>query len=167
MSFRHILIISVVLSLLGGAFYGWRHTQFDLPPDLVFTTLKGERIVLHELRGSPVLVTFWASDCRACLEEMPGLTQIYQKYAWRGLKMIGVAMAYDIPSRVLALSRQRQLPYPIVLDLTGQLARAFAKVALVPQSFLIGPDGRVCTHQLGALDMRGLRSRIEKLLPEV
>ena len=42
-------------------------------PDVTFTTITGKKIALKELRGKPVIVTFWATDCPACLKEIPAL----------------------------------------------------------------------------------------------
>lgn len=121
---------------------------------------------MDALRGRPILVTFWASDCRSCLEEIPDLVALHQAYGNRGLQLIGVAMAYDPPSRVVALARDQALPYPIALDPLGRLSAAFGGVRAVPDSFLIGPDGRIEREILGRIPTDSLRQDIERLLPE-
>ena len=155
-------------ALLATAYVGFRESMGgNVAPDVEFITLKGEHIRLSELRGHPVLVTFWASDCRACLEEMPDLAEIHQQFSKRGFKLISVAMAYDLPNRVAALAEDRQLPYSLALDPLGAIAAAFEQVSLVPNNFLIAPDGRIIQHTLGRIRAEDIRARIQLMLDEV
>ena len=160
-----ILSVGCLLVLMGG-FYAFRHQTAGRAPDVVFTTIQGEKIAMGGLRGHPVLVTFWASDCHSCIEEMPRLAEIYRQYGPRGLKMIGVAMHYDPPARVLAIASAKALPYPIALDSRAEYTQAFADVKLVPNSFLIAPNGEIAMHILGSFDVDGLKARIEAMLQE-
>ncbi len=79
-------------------------------PPLVGQTLDGRTLTLEQLRGKPVLVTFWATTCPSCIEEMPHLISLYQELNPKGLEIIGVAMAYDPPEQVRAMATQRQIP---------------------------------------------------------
>lgn len=133
-------------------------------PPLVGQTLDGRTLTLLQFRGKPVLVAFWATTCPACIEEMPHLIELYRDLNPRGLEIIGVAMAYDPPEQVRALTQQRQIPYPIVLDSQSQIAREFDNVRLTPTTVLISPDGRIMQYRLGMLDMPKLRETIENLL---
>lgn len=160
-------IVWAACLLVAAALSGLPNRRDDILADIVFTTIKGEQIALRDLRGYPVLVTFWASDCRSCIEEMPRLSEIYRRYAQRGLKMFGVAMHYDPPSRVLATATARGIPYPIVLDLQAIYARAFDGVNMVPNSFLIAPSGELSMHRVGLMDFGELGQRIERMLQEV
>ena len=112
-------------------------------PDVTFTTITGKKIALKDLRGKPVIVTFWATDCPACIKEIPDLIDLYTQYHHRGLEMIAVAMYYDPPNHVVNMTKARQLPYNVALDLKAEHAHAFGDVQLTPSTFLIGPDGSV------------------------
>ncbi|MGZ4970290.1 MAG: TlpA disulfide reductase family protein, partial [Methylobacter sp.] len=79
-------------------------------PDVTFTTLTGQKIVLKDLRGKPTIVTFWATDCPSCIEEIPDLIDLYSQYHASGLEMIAVAMYYDPPSHVVDMTKAKQLP---------------------------------------------------------
>jgi thiol-disulfide isomerase/thioredoxin len=136
-------------------------------PDVVFSSLEGERIPLRQLLGRPVLVTFWSTECRPCLEEIAEFSRLHAQYSGRGLKVIAVAAEYDLPSRVVALSAARQIPYTVSLDLDGGHAKAFSGVPAVPYSFLISPRGEIVLEKLGAVDFPNLRKRIETMFSEV
>ncbi|MDG4562362.1 MAG: TlpA disulfide reductase family protein [Candidatus Competibacter sp.] len=133
-------------------------------PPLVGQTLDGRTLTLEQLRGKPVLVTFWATTCPSCVEEIPHLAELYRELNPKGLEIIGVAMAYDPPEQVRAMARQRQIPYPIVLDSEERIAREFDNVQLTPTSVLVSPEGRIVQYRLGLLDMPELRNTIAGML---
>lgn len=133
-------------------------------PPLVGQTLDGRTLTLEQLRGKPVLVTFWATNCPSCIEEIPHLVELYREFNPKGLEIIGVAMAYDPPEQVRTLARQRGIPYPIVLDTQEHIAREFDNVRLTPTSVLISPQGRIVHYRLGLLDLPKLRDTIRGML---
>jgi len=133
-------------------------------PPLVGQTLDGRTLTLQQFHGRPVLITFWATTCPSCIEEIPHLIDLYQELHPKGLEIIGVAMSYDPPDQVRAMVQQRQIPYPIVLDSQEQIAREFDNVRLTPTTVLISPDGRIVQYRLGLLDMPKLRETIEAML---
>lgn len=135
-------------------------------PDIQVTTIKGKQVSLAGLRGQPLLVNFWATTCSGCIREMPHLVELYQELSPRGFEVIGIAMAYDPPNRVIALSEARSIPYPIALDINSDAARAFGDVRLTPSSFLIAPDGRVVHQRIGELDMAKVRSLVLSMLTD-
>jgi len=132
--------------------------------DLILTTITGERIALKDLRGKPVIVTFWATDCPSCITEIPHLLELYRRYHPHGLELIAINMYYDPPSHVVSMARLKQLPYPVVLDLTAQHAHDFGDVQLTPSTFLIAPDGAIAVHKTGMFDLADMKSRITHYL---
>ncbi|MGD8515229.1 MAG: TlpA disulfide reductase family protein [Granulosicoccaceae bacterium] len=139
-------------------------TGLGQAPSVTLTTLEGERIELDSLRGRPVLVTFWATSCATCIEEIPDLLALHEQFADQGLMIIGVAMSYDPPNLVKTFTERRALPYTIALDLDGSVAQAFDEVRVTPTNFLIDPDGRVVKKKLGLMDMTALRNQIAAML---
>ena len=133
-------------------------------PDISLMTIKGEEIQLSSLQGKPLLVTFWATTCPGCLKEIPHLIELYDELAPQGLEIIGIAMDYDPPNRVLAMSKARNIPYPIALDIHADAARAFGNIRLTPTSFLMAPDGRIVYQKVGAINMVRLREDILGML---
>ena len=165
MKTRGALITLIAFALLGTlAWLGFAPTSLKATPDISLTTIKGEKIQLASLQGKPVLVTFWATTCPGCLKEIPHLIELYDELASQGLEIIGIAMDYDPPNRVLATSKARNIPYPIALDIHADAARAFGNVRLTPTSFLIAPDGRIVYQKIGTLNMARLRKDILGML---
>lgn len=153
-----LLFLGVLLALSPG------HSR--QAPEITMPILDGRQISLSKLLGQPVLVTFWATTCVTCRKEIPQLIELYQDLSPMGLEIIAVTMAYDPPSKVLALSKNKSLPYPVALDINGNIAEAFGDVNLTPTSFLIGPNGEVVHHKVGKMNMEQLRHKIMNLLPQ-
>ncbi|TDY00459.1 peroxiredoxin family protein [Thiohalophilus thiocyanatoxydans] len=165
MKTRDIFIAVFMVLLLGALAWLWfSPSGLQRAPDISFKNVEGETMELQQLQGRPVLVTFWATSCPGCIEEMPHLIEMYHDLAPRGLEIIGVAMAYDPPNHVMRMREERDIPYPIVLDIDSEIARAFGDVKLTPTHFLINPRGRIVHHKIGELDMDKVRDRILAML---
>ncbi|MGR9115642.1 MAG: peroxiredoxin family protein [Gammaproteobacteria bacterium] len=141
-------------------------SRFAIAPNVTFTSITGKHIELKALRGKPVIVTFWATDCPGCIEEIPHLIDLYDRFHPLGLEIIAVAMYYDPPNHVVAMTRDKRVPYDVALDIKAEHANAFGGVRLTPNHFVIAPDGRIILHKIGAFDMNDMKSRIERLLKE-
>ncbi len=135
-------------------------------PDISLTGIDGSELRLADYQGRPLLVTFWSTTCPACIREMPHLIDLYRELSPRGLEIIGIAMAHDPPSHVLAMRESRQIPYPIALDIHSDAAHAFGNIRVTPTSFLVAPDGRIVMHTIGKLDMVRLRRDVLGMLPQ-
>lgn len=167
MKIKDLSIAAFALLLIGGLAWLWlAPAGLQQVPEISFTTIDGRKLSTTELRGRPVLVNFWATTCPGCVKEMPHLVKLYEELNPRGFEIIGVAMAYDPPNQVIALSKARGINYPIVLDIQNEAAMAFGDVRLTPTSFLIAPDGRVVHQKIGELDMNKMRTLIVDMLAQ-
>lgn len=61
-------------------------------PKLVVTRLDGETFDLSAQHGKIVIVSFWATWCPPCRQEMPILDAIYHRYHAQGLEVIGLSV---------------------------------------------------------------------------
>ncbi len=153
-----------ILLLIAALFFLLTLLSSSAVPDSTFTTITGKKIALQQLRGKPVLVTFWATDCPACIEEIPHFIDLYRDYHPSGLEIIAIAMIYDPPSRVVAMTQAKQIPYDVVLDLKSEHAMAFGQVQLTPSTFLISSEGDLIMKKIGCVDQAELKTQIEKQL---
>ena len=121
-------------------------------PDLTFTTIEGKKISMADLKGKVVIVNFWATDCLACVTEMPALVNTYQQYQKKGLEIIAVAMPYDPPAQVLNYVSQKKLPFPVMHDGLSEITQKFGNVDLTPTTFIFDKQGKQLQRTIGALD---------------
>jgi peroxiredoxin len=153
----------LLITLIAVAWLLW---PGPLAPQATFKLIDGRQVSLTELQGRPVLINFWSTSCPSCVAEMPDLAALHHDYSERGLTIIGVAMPYDPPNRVLELAAARKLPYGVALDLDTQLVRAFGDVRVTPTHILVDPHGRIVERHTGPLSLARTRQRLEQLLEE-
>ena len=160
-SVRLIFLASALLVLIAFSIAKLNWTTNPIS-EVTFTTITGKKIPLKALKGKPVIVTFWATDCPECLKE--GLPPEDNFCGTKGLEVIAIAMHYDPPNLVINLSEALKLPYDVALDLTRETATAFGNIELTPSTFLIGPDSLINVKKVGAFDPVEIKTRIEILL---
>lgn len=109
-------------------------------PALGLDTLEGEAIDLQAIQGKVVLVDFWATNCRPCLEMLPLLKRLHQRYGERDLVVVGVSLD-DAPQTVRPFAAREKMEWLIAMD-DGEASNAY-HVRTIPSLFVVGRDGRV------------------------
>jgi len=133
-------------------------------PEIAVTSITGEAIKLYQDKNNFTIINFWATDCPGCIKEMPGFTHIYNQFKGQGLQIIAVSMSYDPPNQVLNFTQKNKIPFPVVLDVDGQIARSFEDIRLTPTSILIDKNGKIIDKVIGELDFIKLNALLKKHL---
>lgn len=107
------------------------------------------RVRLDELRGTPVVLNFWASWCVPCREEAPVLRRGAERWRGRGVLLVGLNMQ-DVTEDARAFVRELGLDFPHVRDRTNDTARSWGATG-IPETFFIDARGRVVAHIVGTL----------------
>ena len=119
-------------------------------PELVLTDIHGVTHRLSDLRGSVVLVNFWATWCPPCRQEMPGLQRAFEELKSPEFHILAVATGEDLRS---IAHFYRSLPEPLTFTLlpdpqnTGWRAWPFHGL---PATFIIDKSGHVAYLAEGA-----------------
>ena len=92
-------------------------------------------------RNGYVLIDFWASWCGPCREKIPEVVRLHDKYASKGLKVIGITVK-DKPENSLAAMSEMSIDYDQIFDLDGILCAKFP-IAGIPHFFLLDPKGAI------------------------
>ncbi len=134
-------------------------------PEFELTTPDGKKLALKDLRGRIVLIDFWASWCGPCMDEMPNVKALYEKYRDCGLEIVGVSMDNNKANWEKAIGRAG-LTWHHVSSLKGMKRCPIAKlyqVVAIPKLYIIGKDGKII-----AKDLRGeeLRDKMDELFQE-
>ena len=114
-------------------------------PDFYLRSLEGEPLRLSDLQGKPVLVNFWAAWCTTCRAETPDLIKAYQQHKADGLVIVGVNLR-EADTRVRDFVDEFGMPYPIVFDRNGEVARTWrigGPSQGLPSSYFIDRQGVV------------------------
>lgn len=117
--------------------------------DFMQTDSKGNEIKLSEVLGKFTLVEFWASWCKPCREENPGLVQEYNTYKDQGFQIVGVAVDENKASWLQAI-RDDKLPWVNLTDMKGleNSAAIIYNVDGIPDNVLIDQDGIIIARNL-------------------
>jgi peroxiredoxin len=157
-------ITLVVALLMFVAWFSYKLLQKSEIDDIVFVSIKGEQISMASLRGKVVLVNFWATDCKSCVNEMPELIKTYHQYQPRGLEIIAVAMPYDPPAQVVSFASKKALPFPVIHDSYADITRKFGDVKLTPTAYIYNKEGKRIQHAVGAFNFNKLHALLDKEL---
>jgi peroxiredoxin len=159
-NFRHLLaFVAVSLSLAGCL-------TSSGAPQSSFTLLDGSTKTTADLKGKVALLNFWATSCTTCVAEMPMLVSTYEKFRSRGYETIAVAMSYDPPTYVVNFAQTRKLPFPVAIDNTGTVAKAWGDVNVTPTTFLVNKRGEIVKRFVGKPNFAELHQLIDRLLSE-
>lgn len=165
MKTKDIFITLFAVLILSSIVYLWlAPSGLQKAPNITLQLIDGKKLNLHDLKGRPVLITFWATSCPGCIKEMPHLIELYNELHSKGLEIIGIAMPYDRPDYVMEMVKRKKLPYLIAFDLKGEAVRAFGNVSLTPTTFLIDDTGKIIKKKIGVMNMDVWKKRIKLIL---
>jgi thiol-disulfide isomerase/thioredoxin len=111
----------------------------------------GGDISIAALKGKLVLIDFWATWCKPCMNEAPHMVAINEKYKAKGLVVLGISLDREAAG-MLQGAKAAKLDWPQVID-GGRFSAMFG-VDSIPRTFLVGPDGSVLWtgHPASGLD---------------
>lgn len=110
-------------------------------PDITLTTLEGKRIALHDLRGKTVILTFWATWCDPCRDELPLLSRYANQHAKDGLVVLGFSL--DGPDNLDQVRKiAGTLRFPVGL-LGDPHVPGYGRIWHLPVNFTIDRDGKL------------------------
>ncbi len=134
-------------------------------PAVEFTPLEGAAISsVSDLRGSVVVLNFWAPWCVPCRAEHAVLQAAARDYAASGVVVVG--LAYDSQTEdVIRFLDELGRGYPVAMDDRSRATIAFG-VRGVPETFFIDRDGLVAAKVSGAVDNQLVRSTLDAILLE-
>ena len=135
-------------------------------PDFNLTDLNGAPVRLADLRGSVVILDFWATWCPPCRLALPHLQELHNEYGGRGVEVVAVAMDDQGESVVRPFVAQNNITFRVALP-DEAIQRAFGPIRGLPTTFVIGPDGRVFKKYLGYQAPEVLLRDIQALKPEL
>src|SRR5581483_5959676 len=92
-------------------------------PDFLLQTPDGGQLRFSDLRGTPVLVNFWASWCTPCRQEMPEIVKAYDAHAKDGLVVVAIDLQEN-EDAIREFAREFGMKFPIVIDRTGGVGDA-------------------------------------------
>ncbi len=169
--------LAVVAGLVAVLASGFQHDPRSISspllgkaaPDFTLQTLEPDAsgtsasVKLSALRGTPVVINFWATWCIPCQQEHSTLLAVSREFD-------GVAKFYgvvyqDKPEAIDAWLNARGRAYPTLIDVGSQAAIAFG-VYGVPETFVIDKKGVIREKFTGGVTFEGVASLLNTLITE-
>jgi peroxiredoxin len=124
-----------------------RMASFDItpvsPPKKAYkfelSDSKGKMVQLEDYRGKTVLLNFWASWCGPCIEEMPSLSKLHEKFKDKNFAIVAISVDKS-EKAALRMAEKYKIPFTVLLDPRNSVSRKYRTHAL-PMTFLIDPKG--------------------------
>jgi len=164
-----ILIIAVLLIGVGFVIYQNVSSSMEViregkeAPDFTLESLAGEPIKLSDLRGKGVLINFWATTCESCLNEMPAIQRVYDRYKNQGLEVLGINTG-EGPVAVSGYVNRLKVNFPILMDREYEVTDLY-QTGPLPRSLFISPDGKVKLIYLGEMNEEMIEASVKEILP--
>jgi peroxiredoxin len=126
--------------------------------EFTLADLNGKRWTLKDLRGSVVLVNFWATWCPPCRKEMPDLDVLYQQFKSEGLVILAISDEEAATVKAF-IAGQQKVSYPVLLD-PGRRVNGLFRVDGIPKTFVYDRSGKLAAQ---SIDMRTRQQFLEML----
>lgn len=165
---RALLRGAAALGLLGACGLSSRSAQArslklgEPAPPAVLVTLDGERIASRDLLGRVVILTFWATYCGPCREELPLLSAYAAEHAAQGLSVLGFCI--DDADQVTAVRTvARTLSFPVGF-LREDSAPGYGRIWRMPVSFTIDRRGLLVDNGWNTRESAWTAERLERIV---
>lgn len=168
MSLRHLArLLPALLALLLAA--PALAQERPMAPEFSLRTLDGGKVQLSDYRGKVVILSFWATWCGPCKQELPILQRLLDKYGEQGLAVLAINI--DDPKTLAEVRRfvkNRKLTMPVPIDADSKVLASFNPRVALPFVQILDREGRrVSSHTgFGPGSEKALEEEIRSLLAE-
>ena len=140
-----MLLISLVITLSA---CGEKRFEARFAPEFVLPRLDAENdLALKDYRGQVVYLSFWASWCIPCRQEMPYLAQLKSRHGEQGFEVIAINVDVEV-EKALAFMAEVEMPFPVVRDELRAVSADY-NVPGYPTHYVLDRQGRIRYSGLG------------------
>ncbi len=137
----------------------------ELAPAFTLHKDDGKPLNLADYRGKIVVLNFWATWCPPCIDEMPSLNNFAERYAGKGVEVVGVSVDED-PDAYKSFLAKNKISFLTLRNPSRTVSESYGTYKL-PESFIISRDGHLMQKVIGAANWTDPKmiSYIDGLVP--
>src|SRR6202790_85188 len=132
-------------------------------PAATLVTLDGQQISTSALLGHVVILTFWATWCGPCREELPLLSAYAAQHAAEGLTVLGFALDSPEDDPLKVQQAAHSLNFPVGLLANSSLP-GYGRIWRIPVNFTINREGRLIDNGWKEKDSTWTPERLERIV---
>jgi len=151
-----IMILSLLLAINSAA-------AAKMPSFVLADALDGAPVASTDYTGKALLVTFFATWCPPCIQEIPTLIKLQEQFSKDGFSVLGFSMDDGGPDVVAQLIKKRSINYPVLMA-DEATAQSFGGIGGIPTSFLINKEGNVVKKYPGYVPHSTLEKDIKGIM---
>ena len=138
-------------------------------PNFVLENLDGDYVELNqEIGEGPVLLSFWATWCKPCIEELTEFKKLYNDYKDKGFKLLAISTDDErTVAKVKPYVKSKNYDFPVLYDTSGDVARIYYARA-VPFTVLIDKQGAIVYSHMGYMrgDEQVIKNKVKEMLEQ-
>jgi peroxiredoxin len=134
-----------------------------MPPFSLPDAVSGSTVNSTNFTGKTLLITFFATWCPPCMQEVPALIELHQQFSKANFSVVGLSVDEGGSSVVAKLVEKRSINYPVLMA-DAATARNFGGVVGIPTSFLVNKEGNVVKKYPGYVPHEVLEQDIKKIM---
>ena len=131
-------------------------------PNFTTQDLGGKRVSLSDFSGRPVLLSFWATWCTVCHDELPALQRLQDRYRSGGFAVLLVNYRETSNDRMRQYLSGLQVNLEAVIDPDGAVASAYGVDIGLPVNILSGRSGKVARILVGEVPIATIEAAIQQ-----
>jgi len=161
--FKNLLAAAlVILALFPGCTSKEKGPASAAAPDFTLQDLSGKKVTLSGLKGSVVLLEFWATWCPPCRASIPGIERLHKAYGNKGLTILAISYDEGGWDKVRDFVAEHKITYA-VLKGTDDVSAKYL-VRMIPAMYLVDKQGIIRKQYMGAGNDEELEKEIKALL---
>jgi peroxiredoxin len=139
----------------------------DAATDFSLRSIKGEQVSLSALKGKVVVLSFWATWCGPCKEEMPHLQKMYQAKKDAGLEILSISTDdARSASKVKPFIMKNGYTFTVLLDKDSSVIGTYNPAKTLPYTVVVDKNGEIAkvTSGYNPGDEKELEALVDELL---
>ncbi len=156
---KYIVIFACFCCIAGSQAFAAK----QMPAFSLKDPVHGKQVESSSFEGKALLVTFFATWCPPCVQEIPLLNKLQEKYKRDGFSVVGISVNKGNERAVKKFIEKQKIVYPVVLA-EAKVMRDFGGVYGIPVSFLVNRKGYVVKRYQGYQPISVIEKDLRQIL---
>ena len=162
---RVTFLLPVAIALMAGMLLFVQSTgaATKMPAFSLENVITGEEVNSETFAGKSLLITFFATWCPPCIQEIPNLIEVHDEFGPERFSVVGLSVDQEGSKVVKRLVEKKSINYPVMMA-DKRTTRDFGGVYGIPTSFLVNGKGNVVKKYTGYIPHSVLIKDIKQVI---